>query len=398
MRLKDQNIICFAGEDWWFHNPHSNYHLMKVFAKQNRVLFVNSTGIKMPDFRSDKFAWKRVTNKLKSLARYLKKADHNLYVFTPLALPMIKGSRKALPWLNKTLLKLQLLAVMNILRLKDPIVWVTALPAQPVAAYLKKRGLAKCLVYYCVDNVPFYPGADREALLGLERAMQKEADLVLFVNHDLFEERKNGNQNTRYLGHGVDYGHFADPKSPAMPGPADLAGIRRPIAGYTGEINGLDFSLISYLAEQNPDISFVFIGDIYENLSRDGFSRNVHFMGKRPYEILPDYLHEMACCCLYYRMEDVFNDYRNPKKLLEYLAAGKPVVSVPIRQMKYFGEVVDVARDREEFNKLLRNAVSEGGQLRKDKRQNFARGQTWESIAKKASEYISDTLPAKGRL
>ena len=48
MRLQGHDIICFAGEDWWFHNPHSNLHLMREFAKNNRVLFVNSPGIRFP--------------------------------------------------------------------------------------------------------------------------------------------------------------------------------------------------------------------------------------------------------------------------------------------------------------------------------------------------------------
>jgi glycosyltransferase involved in cell wall biosynthesis len=65
--LSGEDIICFAGEDWWYHNPHSNLHIMKALSKANRVLFVNSIGVRMPDFKKDPiFAWKRITGKLKN--------------------------------------------------------------------------------------------------------------------------------------------------------------------------------------------------------------------------------------------------------------------------------------------------------------------------------------------
>ena len=64
--LKNENIICFAGEDWWYHNPHSNLHLMKCFAKDNRVLFVNSIGLRMPNVFANRKSWVRIFKKLKS--------------------------------------------------------------------------------------------------------------------------------------------------------------------------------------------------------------------------------------------------------------------------------------------------------------------------------------------
>lgn len=55
-QLNNKSIICFSGEDWWFHNPHSNLHIMQILARNNRVLFVNSMGIKMPDLNQTVFS------------------------------------------------------------------------------------------------------------------------------------------------------------------------------------------------------------------------------------------------------------------------------------------------------------------------------------------------------
>ena len=47
------SIICFAGEDWWYHHPHSKYHLMRRFARAgNRVIFVNSISMGLPSLRT----------------------------------------------------------------------------------------------------------------------------------------------------------------------------------------------------------------------------------------------------------------------------------------------------------------------------------------------------------
>ena len=39
--LRDQSIICFGGEDWWYHHPHSKNHLMRRFA---RVAWTGKSG------------------------------------------------------------------------------------------------------------------------------------------------------------------------------------------------------------------------------------------------------------------------------------------------------------------------------------------------------------------
>src|SRR5450432_495358 len=120
MKLKNLNIICFAGEDWWFHNPHSNLHIMQALSSDNRILFVNSPGIRMPDFKNDKFAYKRVFRKLRSLLRFVKKAQPNIWVFTPFAIPMVPKYQRAISRFNKAVLLLQIRFLMRWLGFDRP--------------------------------------------------------------------------------------------------------------------------------------------------------------------------------------------------------------------------------------------------------------------------------------
>src|SRR5213078_1151246 len=67
--IQGHSIICFAGEDWWYHHPHSKYHLMRRFAKAgNRVIFVNSISMGLPAL-GNKDLLPRVLRKLRSYAR-----------------------------------------------------------------------------------------------------------------------------------------------------------------------------------------------------------------------------------------------------------------------------------------------------------------------------------------
>jgi glycosyltransferase involved in cell wall biosynthesis len=391
MNLKDQNIICFAGEDWWFHNPHSNLHIMQELSRDNRILFVNSPGIRMPDFKRDKFAYKRVFKKLQSFARFLKKAQDNIWVFTPFAIPVIPRFQHAISRLNTAMLLLQIRLLSRWLSLDNPVLWVTVLIAKDVALTLRREG-GKCLVYYCVDNTPHYPGVDHAYMIALENDLHHKADLALFVNHTLLEERRHFNPSTFYTGHGVDYAHFAQAQSHAQPVPADMAAIKRPIAGYMGEINSLDVQLLRFLAQRNPGISFVFVGDIFADMNALRGLTNVHFLGKRPYAQLPAYLQCFDVCCLYYKTEATFNNYRNPKKLLEYLATGKPVVSVSILEVEHFRDYVSIASSFEDYDRLLRQAIDHDTPGARERRIAFAEHQTWEHVAAGISDRIRTAM------
>ena len=70
--LESESIVCFAGEDWWYHHPHSKNHLLKRYARQNKVLFVNSITMGLPSMSNPDF-YLKIRRKLKSYMRWLKK-------------------------------------------------------------------------------------------------------------------------------------------------------------------------------------------------------------------------------------------------------------------------------------------------------------------------------------
>src|SRR5437773_5049610 len=89
--LSGQSIVCFAGEDWWYHHPHSKNHIMKRLARENRVMFVNSISMGLPSVRSADF-FAKIRRKLRSYAKFVRRSPEGILVVTPVVTPFF-GSR-----------------------------------------------------------------------------------------------------------------------------------------------------------------------------------------------------------------------------------------------------------------------------------------------------------------
>ena len=113
--LEGESIICFAGEDWWYHHPHSKNHMLKRYALRNNVLFVNSISMGLPSMAIPDFFLK-IRRKLKSYPRWLRKVPEGLFVMTPLNLPLYGSVGR---WLNRILLRTQVRLAMRLLAMCD---------------------------------------------------------------------------------------------------------------------------------------------------------------------------------------------------------------------------------------------------------------------------------------
>src|SRR6266849_10103327 len=92
--LHDESIICFGGEDWWYHHPHSKNHLMRRFARAgNKVIFVNSISMGLASVKSKDLV-PRITRKLKSYAKLARTTEEGITVVSPAVVPFF-GSRAA---------------------------------------------------------------------------------------------------------------------------------------------------------------------------------------------------------------------------------------------------------------------------------------------------------------
>lgn len=317
--LEGESIVCFAGEDWWYHHPHSKNHLLKRYARRNKVLFVNSISMGLPSMANPDFFLK-IRRKLRSYTRWLRKVPEGLWVMTPVNLPLY-GSKMG-RWLNRILLVGQLRLAMLLLRISRPILWV----AIPTAAEMAGRLGEKLLLYQVSDKYDANEDSalSAQVIRGYDRRLKDAADVVLYSGRKLFSEATEPHRF--FLEQAVDFEHFAHLQGEPAPG---LAGIPRPILGYFGTMDYvMDTELMAEVARLRPDWHWVLLG-LKSNLVRVS-APNIHFLGSKPYRDLPRYIQHFDVCVLPWRETNTFTSYGSAIKVREYLATGKPVVMAPL--------------------------------------------------------------------
>jgi hypothetical protein len=92
---------------------------------------------------------------------------------------------------------------------------------------------------------------------------------------------------------------------------------------------------------------------------------------------------------------DSYTKYIYSLKMHDYLASGKPVVSVPIRSVVEFKHVITLASNGEEWSNALACALSprENAPVRCAERQKVAREDDWEALVARIAHTIAGRLP-----
>jgi len=372
--LSGQSIVCFAGEDWWYHHPHSKNHILKRLARHNRVLFVNSITMGLPSISSPEF-FQKIRRKLRSYLRWLRKVPEGLWVMTPINVPLY-GSSVARA-LNRLLLILQLRLVMLILNLRDPIVWV----AIPTAADIASSLGAKLLVYQVSDKYDFNEDSalSRDVIRDMDACLKQRAAVVMYSGRKLYEEAET--RHRYFLEQAVDYERFANlpPETPP-----DIAAIPRPVLGYVGGVDWytMDVPLIEQVARMRPDWHWVFIGS-KSNVVQVS-APNIHFLGPKPYSELPRYYRHVDVCVLPWNQHNVFTSYGSAIKVREYLATGKPVVISPLYEYLHMPGV-KIYRSIDEFIALVAEVLTCDTPRERQSRQDAVRNCTWDVRAKEVA-------------
>jgi glycosyltransferase involved in cell wall biosynthesis len=130
-----------------------------------------------------------------------------------------------------------------------------------------------------------------------------------------------------------------------------VASLPRPVFGYFGVIDErLDYPLIEALANRFPEASIVMAGPLAKVEREQLPDRpNIHWLGQRDYAELPSLVKGFDVCLMPFALNDATR-YINPTKTLEYMAAGKPIVSTAVPDVvRNFTPVVDVAQSSDAF-------------------------------------------------
>ena len=248
MPLRGRDIVCFAND--WDGDPLSKTHVMRILARDVRVLWVNSLGNRTPRATAADAA--KIARKLRAAARGVVEVERNVHVLAPVFVPAYgAAARRA----DAALLAAQIRRAMRRLALREPISWCFL----PAAATVAGRLGEALVVYHVVDE--FSAFSDASPHVGaLERSLLARADLVVAASERLFEAKRRHNPRTVLVRHGVDWAHFARACEPG-PIPGDLARLPRPVIGFFGLLaDWIDLPLVRRVADAHPRASVVLIG------------------------------------------------------------------------------------------------------------------------------------------
>ncbi len=254
-----------------------------------------------------------------------------------------------------------------------------------------------CVVYDCMDELSGFQGAPPE-LAQMEREMFSLADVVFAGGASLYASKRHWHNNVHLFPSSIDYAHFAAARL-AQRDPADQAAIPHPRVGFYGVLDErLDRDLLRDVAQAHPDLHFVLIGPVVK-ISEDMLPRgaNIHYLGKKEYAELPSYIAHWDVAMLPFA-QNASTKFISPTKTPEYLAAGKPVVSTPIRDVitPYADKgLVSIGADAESFGKLLQETLlQQAGSARLADVDRFLKGNSWDKTFQRMWQEIERfTLP-----
>ena len=223
--------------------------------------------------------------------------------------------------------------------LQSPLVWLYTPMALPLAQKLAPRAL----IYDCMDELSAFLNAPRQ-LLQRESALLRAADLVFTGGPSLYEAKRHRHPAVHCFPSSVDVQHFARAGDASIE-PSAQAALPHPRLGFYGVIDErLDLTLIDALARAHADWQIVLVGPVVKidpaTLPR---GPNIHYFGQQPYERLPEFLAGWSVCLLPFALNDATR-FISPTKTLEYMAAGKPIVSTAIRDVAQpYSHLVEIA-------------------------------------------------------
>lgn len=388
--LKGRNIVVFS-DDWGRH-PSSCQHLVKQLLPLNRVIWVNTIGM-----RSPRFSLYDVKRSFEVIGGWLRKKQEpevdvlpvNLKVVGPIMLPY--NNISIVRRFNRQSVRHTLMRRLAAEGMTNPLV-ISTFPC--TCDYVGDLG-ESLYVYYCVDDFVNWPDVNLDLINAMEKKLLSNCDLVLATAEELSKIKRSPEKPTHLLAHGVDFDRFNIRRDPDGL-PEAMRKFQGPVIGFFGALSAwLDFELIAALAAARPEWSFVFIGPADTDISPIMNIPNIHFVGKVPYEHLPAYAARFNAGIIPFQVNELTRSV-NPLKLLEYLSLGMPVVSTYMPEVIKYADVVSVVRTSDEFLAALDVALADDDERKRQQRIEKARDNSWQAVAERFGQLVQQAEQQKG--
>jgi len=367
--------IVYFGNDWHAENRTSSHHIARQISRYLPVLYVDTPGMRSPT-ASGRDLRKIVRIGRKLLARP-KQVGPRLWQLTVPQIPY--RNLPAIDRLNQSLGRWLVSRAARSLGFKRRLSWF----AVPHPAAMAGQVGDEFVVYYCIDDYASLAQMDAARIQALDDGLSRRANIVFVSSQSLLDRKLSLSRAVQYSPHGVDFDLFGQALHPATVIPESARDLPHPVIGYFGSIaHHTDIETIVYLAQQRPRWTFLLIGMASVDTSSLRALPNIHFTGAQPYETLPGWAKAFDAAIIPYR--PWFAAHSSSLKVREYLAAGKPVVTVSTPEIENYRKLVSIAGSPEEFlAKIEQELASDSAEARRA-RQDAVRDSSWQACAERA--------------
>jgi len=368
------DIVCSANLYWDETRWQRPNHIMSQLSKYCRILYVRPLDFRF--YLRDRKRWGKSKRDFK--------VNQNLTIFFPIVFPFTERL-KIISFLNKILMIIRIRIKIWSLGFKNIILWFYT----PKSIYLMGRLNEKFVVYDIMDEHSQFNGAPMDIDKDEKKLIEK-CNVVFTGTKKLWEGKRVFNSNSHFFSCGVDYIHFAAAQNGSkLPIPVEFcnpqSAIRNPVVGYIGAVDDrLDYDLIRKMAELHPDWSIVFIGP-FIGVKQDELPdmKNIFYLGGREYQQLPTYIKNFSVCIMPFK-KNPLTEKINPTKALEYMAAGKPIVSTPIPDMvEFYSHIIKIGQNADLFIKHVEREITSPDLKGISEGIKLAEERTWEKVAEK---------------
>jgi glycosyltransferase involved in cell wall biosynthesis len=365
------------GDDWGTH-PSTAQHLVLNFPKEDRVVWIDSIGMRQPTLNMADI--RRVASKVKMMLRGSNE-EGALYQGTLGGLVVVKP--KVIPWhMNKVAayfnvrsLARSIECAMRSIGIKNPVL----LTSTPVVVQYLAALPCRTIVYLRQDEYEHYPGCDPILVQKTEPVMFDVADAIFVTARSLYPKGDAGNK-TQYLPHGVQLKHFT--QIPLQPS-------GKKILGYFGTIDErMDFELVREVAESAPDWVLEFIGDVLYKPAWIANIPNIRYSPMVPFRELPSCLSDWSAAWIPYLRNQVTQGI-NPLKLQEYLAAGLASHCTPLPEVLHLNKPVLVTDQAGNIVKWMNDTLATDNEKERIYRRKSVEHDDWSDRSKQLRNSIN---------
>ena len=352
---ESSDLLVFSHHRWdqLFHRPQ---HLFTRYAKYRRVFFVESPIFGMTEIPR----------------LFLKETTENVLTVVP-HLPHEFG-----PMQMETLLADLVDELIYEEELIDFTVWYDSPKAWAYTQHLTPEAV----IYDCDQ--------DHDD----DKDLMARANIVFASSPSLCEKKEQEHSNVHSCPSAINHPHFKQARL-KLTAPDDQINIPHPRIGFYGNVDEkLNTHLISEMAKLRPDFHFIILGPC-SNSKQLPKAPNIHYLGQKDYYSLPLYLAGWDCTMMPYHTDES-TQYMYPAKILEFIAAGKPVVSTMLKDIVnpyVTRRLIHVAEDSIAFIQAIEAAMEDKKNPEWiDRVDHFLKDHSWDQTFSRMAKIEEDLL------